>query len=265
MRLFPFPQESLKLAKDLNPHANHLFAAFQMLIRVWAHPRAIDFSRYSTPLDPEQDLDSPDASGKMAVVLTLLETLVATEKVVIFSQSLNALGAIEFFIKRRPEFESTYVRYDGSMSTTARTYVLGRFNTDPSTRYADDTTTRRSKHCLTGFLLVSVHRILLMSIKAGSTGISIVGASRAILFDLPWNPTTDAQSVGRIYRPGQEKTCYVYRLVTSVSVCAHPRPHGPTRLLMCLCVFFICTVGRDGNAHVSAARRQARTFVSHHR
>lgn len=143
-------QESLKLAKDLNPHANHLFAAFQMLIRVWAHPRAIDFSRYSTPLDPEQDLDSPDASGKMAVVLTLLETLVATEKVVIFSQSLNALGAIEFFIKRRPEFESTYVRYDGSMSTTARTSVLDRFNTDPSTRYADDTTTRRSKHCLTG-------------------------------------------------------------------------------------------------------------------
>ena len=39
-----------------------------------------------------------------------------------------------------------------------------------------------------------------------------------ILFYLDWNPANDMQALARIWREGQQKTCYIYRFIATGTV-----------------------------------------------
>jgi DNA repair and recombination RAD54-like protein len=41
--------------------------------------------------------------------------------------------------------------------------------------------------------------------------------SRLVMFDPDWNPANDDQAMARVWRDGQKKPCFVYRLL-SVSI-----------------------------------------------
>jgi len=53
----------------------------------------------------------------------------------------------------------------------------------------------------------------MLSSKAGGCGLNLIGASRLVMFDPDWNPANDDQAMARVWRDGQKKQCYIYRLI----------------------------------------------------
>ncbi|KAG7494415.1 hypothetical protein JOB18_030417 [Solea senegalensis] len=146
-------------------------------------------------------------SAKMVLLFHLIdESVRRRDKMLVFSQSLSTLSVIEDFLSKRPmppEVASSatqnqnwvrnlnYYRLDGSTSATERERLINQFN-DP-----ENNTTW----------------VFLLSTRAGCLGVNLIGANRVVVFDASWNPCHDAQAVCRVYRYGQKKPCYIYRLV----------------------------------------------------
>jgi DNA repair and recombination protein RAD54B len=60
--------------------------------------------------------------------------------------------------------------------------------------------------------------VFLLSSKAGGVGLNLIGASRLILYDIDWNPANDLQAMARVWRDGQKRKVYIYRLLTTGSI-----------------------------------------------
>jgi SNF2 family DNA or RNA helicase len=80
--------------------------------------------------------------------------------------------------------------YHGGMSIGARGKAIDEFEKDPE------------------------RRVLILSLKAGGTGLNLTAASQVIHYDLWWNPAVEAQATDRAYRIGQNRRVIVHRLIT---------------------------------------------------
>ncbi|XP_054739483.1 helicase ARIP4 isoform X3 [Anastrepha obliqua] len=137
-------------------------------------------------------------SPKMEILFCILnESVQLGDRVLLFSQSLLTLNLIETFLQmtRMPDSDMywgrgvSYFRLDGSTTSQERERLVNEFNSNTGVK------------------------LFLISTRAGSLGINLVGANRVIVFDASWNPCHDTQAVYRIYRYGQRKPCFVYRIV----------------------------------------------------
>ncbi|XP_066942085.1 DNA repair and recombination protein RAD54B-like isoform X2 [Macrobrachium rosenbergii] len=133
-------------------------------------------------------------SGKLAVVSCMLWSLVETarEKMVIVSNYTSTLDMLAQICKK---YNHPFLRLDGSTPSSRRQSLVDMFN-DPH----------------------SQTRVFLLSAKAGGVGLNLIGASRIILYDIDWNPATDLQAMARIWRDGQKRRVYIYRLLMTGSM-----------------------------------------------
>ena len=124
-------------------------------------------------------------SSKVQSLLEALRTAVADgHKALVFSQWTGLLDLIE------PELASAdigFCRLDGS--TADRGAVTQRFQSDDGPP------------------------VMLISLKAGGTGLTLTAADHVFLVDPWWNPAVEAQAADRAHRIGQDKPVFVYRLV----------------------------------------------------
>lgn len=127
-------------------------------------------------------------STKVRILLRLLDEIKVTnseEKTIVFSQFTSFLDLAEGYLKRDGY---SYTRYDGSMR--------------PKEREAALATIRDNKDV----------KIILISFKAGSTGLNLTCCSRVILMDLWYNPMLEEQGMDRAHRVGQKRDVYMYKV-----------------------------------------------------
>ena len=60
--------------------------------------------------------------------------------------------------------------------------------------------------------------ILILSLRAGGTGINLTEASTVFHFDRWWNPAVEDQATDRAYRIGQERRVNVYKFITTGTI-----------------------------------------------
>ena len=60
--------------------------------------------------------------------------------------------------------------------------------------------------------------VFLVSLKAGGSGLNLVGADTVIHYDMWWNPAVENQATDRVHRIGQKNSVSAYKLVTLNSI-----------------------------------------------
>ncbi len=133
---------------------------------------------------------SAATSSKVEALLDALETAVAeNHKALVFSQWTSLLDLIEPALARA---ELPFIRLDGS--TRDRGDVVTRFQAEDGPP------------------------VMLVSLKAGGSGLNLTAADHVFLCDPWWNPAVEAQAADRTHRIGQTRPVFVYRLIAADTV-----------------------------------------------
>jgi SNF2 family DNA or RNA helicase len=153
----------------------HILATLTRLKQICCHPAIF-----------AKEKAEPGDSAKYELLLELLQALVeSNHKTVVFSQYTRMLHIM------REDFEQrgiTFAYLDGTSKN--RLEIVKEFNENPKIM------------------------VFLVSLKAGGTGLNLVGADTVIHYDMWWNPAVENQATDRVHRLGQKKSVSSYKLIT---------------------------------------------------
>jgi len=131
-----------------------------------------------------------DGSSKVTTLVDALETAAAEgHRALVFSQWTGLLDRVEPHLAERA---IAFTRLDGS--TRDRAGVVAEFQAEKGPP------------------------VMLVSLKAGGTGLNLTAADHVFLLDPWWNPAVEDQAADRAHRIGQQRPVTVYRLVARDTV-----------------------------------------------
>ncbi|PZP02887.1 MAG: DNA/RNA helicase [Corynebacterium urealyticum] len=129
-------------------------------------------------------------SPKIERIFELIGQAVAEGKKVLLFTQFPSFGRM-----LAPAIEAEYgmpvLQLDGSVSRSRRTELVAQFQRDTGPG------------------------VMLLSVRAGGTGITLTRASVVIHIDRWWNPAVEDQATDRAYRIGQERDVDVYKFVSA--------------------------------------------------
>lgn len=128
-------------------------------------------------------------SAKMQLLMDMLpEQIEEGRRILLFSQFTSMLALIEEELRKH---NIDYVKLTGE--TKARAVPIQRFQKGEVP-------------------------LFLISLKAGGTGLNLTAADTVIHYDPWWNPAVENQATDRAHRIGQDKSVFVYKLITTGTV-----------------------------------------------
>ncbi|XP_050319322.1 transcriptional regulator ATRX-like [Bactrocera neohumeralis] len=162
----------------------------------------------------EKDLEAILPSNKLRTMFEILRMCEEKgEKCLIFSAFVAVLNVVEYFFKKMNDKDRDTLN-ELKMSQgyqVKNTWILGK-----DYYRLDGKTPKLIRHeMIEQFNSISNKRarVFLISSRAGGQGINLTGANRVIILDTSWNPSNDQQNIFRVFRLGQKKNCYIYRLL----------------------------------------------------
>jgi uncharacterized Zn finger protein/superfamily II DNA or RNA helicase len=136
----------------------------------------------------QEDYDF-NLSGKAIKLIDILrEILISREKALIFTQ-YTEMGDILLKIIQA-ELGSEALFYQGSLDRKRKDEMVEEFQN------------------------AYTKKIMIISLKAGGTGLNLTAANHVIHYDLWWNPAVENQATDRAFRIGQKKNVMVHRLIS---------------------------------------------------
>ncbi|MEM0995208.1 MAG: DEAD/DEAH box helicase, partial [Bacteroidota bacterium] len=136
--------------------------------------------------------DDPELSGKMGILLQLVQQIMDNgEKLLIFTQYQQMGNILVKTLEERFGYEVPFLH--GGVSRKGRDEMVEDFQNNRATR------------------------CMILSLKAGGTGLNLTEASNVIHYDLWWNPAVEAQATDRAYRIGQTRNVLVHRFITQAT------------------------------------------------
>ncbi|XP_070554306.1 uncharacterized ATP-dependent helicase YwqA-like isoform X2 [Ptychodera flava] len=171
--------KSVLECKERKERNKYIFKVLTHLKQICNHPANYISSKKATI----------DSSGKMKMLVELLEPILQQgEKVLIFTQYVQMIHLMVQMLENH--FHVKPLVLEGSMSQAKRDEAINAFKT-------------------------KAHRqIFIISLKAGGTGLNLTEANHVIHYDLWYNPAVENQATDRAFRIGQQKTVFVYRMIT---------------------------------------------------
>ena len=160
------------------PKQGAILAAITALKQICNHPAA--YQDDGMPLDGR--------SGKLARLEEIIESVFeANERILIFTHFATWGRRLAEHLTK---VTKTKVQcYDGSLARGARDHMIEDFQAGRGSG------------------------ALVLSLKAGGTGLNLTAASHVVLYDRWWNPAVEDQARDRAWRIGQTKTVVSHRLV----------------------------------------------------
>ena len=131
-------------------------------------------------------------SGKLNQCIEIIKDAIASgHKILLFSGYTSMFEIIEKELKKE---EIQYLKLTGQTKVSERMDLVEEFNNNPDIK------------------------LFLISLKAGGTGLNLIGADMVIHYDPWWNLSAENQATDRTYRIGQKRNVQVYKLITKNSI-----------------------------------------------